>query len=146
MVTRIFQVQSLKYIGTNSQDLDQGVVRVSQTLLENLGGRNALVRVSIYENEKIRQSIVRLVRAATTGSHRLLANQIALQYDDRVLLGVAKAGSEAKLRIKKVNSWIGLPQFIFGHTSPVKRIEAFFGLALTCLGLVMGLLLGLIVS
>ncbi len=143
MVEGEFKVRSLEAIRTLIMDIDVGVVRVSGAFLTNNARRNSLIRISLLgEDGRKTASIVRIVRAAT-GRSGLRANEIALQYDDRIKLGVKKAGTIHTLQIKPVNDWFGLPPFLLGHSSPLVRKEAFFAIALMIIGALIGFVVGL---
>jgi hypothetical protein len=143
MVRGEFKVRSLEGIGTVDTDFDIGVVRVSAAFLRRHAKRNALIRISVVGNDgHTSRSIVRVVRAAT-GKKALRANEIALQYDDRVDLGIKKAGGIHTLQIDPVNSWLGLPQFLLGHPSPLVRKDIVFSIALWVIGLIVGFIVGL---
>jgi hypothetical protein len=140
-------VRSLESVGTWHSDIDMGVVRVAGALLAPSGGRNSLVRISMLdEDNSPGPSIVGIVRAATGagGKRAALTNdQIALQYDDRVKLGIKKVGTKHKMRIEAVNRWRGIPHFLLGHSSPLVRIQSLFAIALMILGAIVGFLAGL---
>jgi hypothetical protein len=87
------------------------------------------------------KSLVRIVRAATGAKH-LAGDEIALQYEDRLTLGV-ELGSKQDLLLRPANEWIALPKFFLGHPSPFERRTAVFSLALTIAGTVIGFLAGL---
>ena len=142
---RDLKVRSLESIGTLTQDLDVGVIRVSASLLQELSSRNSLVRISIFEDGKASKPLVRIVRAAT-GKNALRENEIALQYDDRKLLGIKRANTLHRITITPVSDWVALPCFLLTHTSPLVRREAVFGLALMLVGVFLGFLLGLFVG
>ncbi|MCY3876227.1 MAG: hypothetical protein OXF88_18295 [Rhodobacteraceae bacterium] len=133
-----FKVKSLEAIDTINQDLDVGVIRVSGCRLQELGSRNSLVRISTIENGPKAKSLIRIVRAKT-GKLALQKNEIALQYDDRIALGINKADESRILSIKPVQQWLNLPCFLLFHTSPLVRKEAGFALALLVLGFFLGL-------
>ena len=120
MIQKEFRIQSFEKTQTLTQDIDQGVIRVSGASLGELGGRNSLVRVSVIEDGCVKKSIVRIVRAAT-GEGALTNEQVAMQYDDRVNLGIQNVGTTVDLKIEPVNEWLGLPQFLLGHSSPLNR-------------------------
>lgn len=141
MIERIFAIHSLEKLNTVNQDLDVGVVRVSACLLRCLGGRGSLVKITPFEPTENTRSIVRIIRAAT-GENALTKDQIALQYDDRLALGVKKVGACHKLKLKPVHNWLSLPKFLLGHPSPLVRKEAIFGIALMISGVVLGVVLG----
>lgn len=144
MIRRKFHVQSLEKIGTIAQDLDQGVIRVAGSLLRELGGRNTLVKISVIVGGRAEKSIVRILRAAT-GQSGLTADRVALQYDDRLFLGVDRAGEPCELSIRRVNEWTALPIFLLRHSSPLVRREAAFALALMISGAAVGFFLGLLI-
>ena len=140
-----FKVRSLEAIGTLSTDIDVGVIRVSGAFLRKNTKRNALLRISLVgEDGRKRKSIVRIVRAAT-GSRPLLKNEIALQYDDRIELGIRKAGTTHTLEIEPVHDWLGLPKFLLGHPSPLVRRESAFAIALMIVGAVIGFFAGMMI-
>ena len=140
-----FKVRSLEAIGTVNTDIDVGVVRVSGALLWRNTKRNALLRISLVGNDgRKKKSIVRFVRAAT-GSRALRMNEIALQYDDRIELGIRKAGTTHTLEIKPVHNWLGLPKLLLGHPSPLVRKEAAFAIALMIIGVVIGFFAGVMI-
>lgn len=141
-VTGDFKVRSLEGIGTLDQDIDVGVIRVSAVLLRKLGSRNSLVRISIVRDGRKAKSLTRIVRAAT-GTRSLLKNEIALQYDDRLALGIKKAGTVHSVSIEPVNEWSALPAFLLSHPSPLVKREAAFALTLMLLGAVIGLVIGI---
>ena len=141
MVTGDFKVRSLESIGTIDQDIDVGVIRVSAVLLRKLGSRNSLVRVSIIKYGREEKSLTRIVRAAT-GTRSLLKDEIALQYDDRLALGIKKAGTVHAVSIDPVKEWRALPAFLFSYPSPLVKREAAFALTLMVLGVAIGLVLG----
>lgn len=141
-VTGDFKVRSLEGIGTLDQDIDVGVIRVSAVLLRKLGSRNSLVRVSIVRDGRKEKSLTRIVRAAT-GTKSLLKNEIALQYDDRLALGIKKAGTVHAVSIEPVNEWMALPTFLLSHPSPLVKREAAFALTPMVLGAVIGLVVGI---
>ena len=142
MVKDEFKVRSLETIGTVSTDIDVGVVRVSGAFLRKNTKRNALVRISLVgEDGRKKKTIIRIVRAAT-GSRALGKNEIALQYDDRIELGIRKAGTTHTLEIEPVHDWMGLPKFLLGHPSPLVRKETAFAIALMIVGLVIGFVVG----
>lgn len=86
-------------------------------------------------------SIVRIVRAATR-KPALRTNEIALQYDNRVELGIKKAGTIHTLEIEPINDWLGLPRFLLGHPSPLVRMDAVFAIALMIVGALVGFVAG----
>jgi hypothetical protein len=104
-----------------------------------------LVRLSIVRDGKKSKALARINRAAT-GERALGRNEIALQYDDRQLLGINRAGSIHRLCIKPVGNWLALPRFLLTHTSPLVRREAAFGVVLMAVGAVIGLVLGLLLN
>ena len=142
-----FEIRSLTGVRTFNTDNDVGVVRVSPDYLSKASlKRNALVRISSFdEDNKKSNSIVRIVRP-TSGKGTLKGNAIALQYDDRLELGITKVGETHTLEIKQVNDWWGLPCFLLGHASPLVRREAVFSVALMILGVVIGLVAGIITA
>lgn len=142
---RVLKIRSLESIGTLKQDLNVGVIRVSASLLQELGSRNSLVRLSILKDGKASKSLVRIVRAAT-GKKALLRDEVALQYDDRQLLGVKRPGTLHSLSIRPVSNWAALPRFLLTHTSPLVRREAAFGLVLAVVGTIVGFILGALLS
>ena len=143
MVKGDFKIRSLEAIGTSDTDIDVGVVRVSGAFLKRHSRRNALVRISLLDElGRKKVSIVRIVRAAT-GKPALRTNEIALQYDDRVELGIRKAGMIHTLEIEPVNDWTGIPRFLLGHPSPLVRKDAIFGIALMIVGALVGFVVGL---
>lgn len=160
LIKEKFEVCALEKLGTTSQDIDQGVIRVAGSKLSKLGGRNALVKITVVqkgepskqeqEQEQELKSkpkpkpIKRIVRAAT-GEGGLSGQQIALQYDDRNMLGITSLREEYEIKIEPVNEWLGLPGFLLGHSSPLVRKEAAFGLALMIVGAVIGFIIGKIV-
>ncbi|MDE0006066.1 MAG: hypothetical protein OXQ29_25525 [Rhodospirillaceae bacterium] len=133
-----FKVKSFEQIDTINQDFDVGVIRVAGCHLKDLGSRNALVRVSTTENGRT-MSLIRIVRAKT-GKSKLSENEIALQYDDRLALGIKKAGEVRTLSIQPIYQWLHLPRFLLSHTSPLVRKEAGFALVLLFTGFLLGLL------
>ena len=143
MVTGEFKVRSLEAIGTLERDFDVGVVRVSAAFLRKYAKRNALVRISLIRDDgRKSRPIVRVIRAAT-GKQALRANEIALQYDDRAELGIKRAGRIHRLQIELINPWLGLPQYLLGHPSPLIRKEIVFSVALWIIGVILGFILGL---
>lgn len=139
-----FKVRSLESIGTESTDIDVGVVRVSGAFLSENTKRNALLRIALVgEDGQRKKSIVRIVRAST-GRRALLKNEIALQYDDRIELGIRTVGTTHPLEIEPVHDWLGLglPIFLLGHPSPLVRREAVFAIILMILGGFIGFFIG----
>ena len=140
-----FKVRSFGAIGTLNTDIDVGVVRVSAAFLRKNTKRNALLRISLVgEDGRKGKSIVRVVRAAT-GTHALRKNEVALQYDDRIELGIKKADTTHRLEIEPVHRWLGLPYFLLGHPSPLVRKEAVFAIALMIIGAVIGFVAGVMI-
>ena len=140
------KVHSLEAIGTLNQDIDVGVIRVSGVFLKRHAKRNSLVRVSLIDKAgRKKKSIVRIVRAAT-GIKALLKNEIALQYDDRIELGIKQAGTVHTLEIEPVNDWLGIPKFLLGHPSPLVRRENIFAFASMVVGTLIGAIAGFIVG
>ncbi len=139
-----FKVCSLEKISSLDSDRDVGVVRVSGAFLRKHTRRNALLRISVVDARgRAGGSIVRIVRAATTGKSPLRLNEVALQYDDRLELGIKIAGTTHRLRIEPVNNWLGLPLFLLGHPSPLVRKEAVFAVALMIVGALAGFVVGI---
>lgn len=142
----VIKVRSLESIDTLKQDLDVGVVRVPAIFVRTLAKRNSLVRISALDEDGCRRkSIVRIVRAHT-GMGALLKNEIALQYDDRLELGIPSAGASRLIEVSVCHPWIGLPEFLFRHPSPLVRKETIFSLSLMVIGALVGFLLGLATS
>ncbi len=139
MVEGEFKVQSLEEIDTFNQDLDVGVIRVAGPRLQELGGLSALVRVSTIRNRRRVKSLIRIVRAKTT-KPTLAMDEIALQYDDRLELGIKSVGERHELSIKRVRQWPALPCFLLLHTSPLIKKEAAFAIALLFVGFLLGFL------
>lgn len=139
MITGEFTIKSLEGIETINQDMDVGVVRVSSCRLQELGARNSLVRVSIIAENGSKKSLIRIVRAKT-GEKALKNYQIALQYDDRLALGIKNSDESRKLSIEPVREWLWLPSFLLWHTSPLVKKETRFALALLLLGFLLGFL------
>jgi len=143
MVKGEFRVRSFECIDTINQDMDVGVIRVSGARLRELGGRNALVRVSVVECGVLGKSLIRIVRAKTGDKKRgrnLKKDEIALQYDDRLALGIETASERKNLLIEKISQWLALPCFLLYHTSPLVKREALFAIALLILGFMLGFL------
>jgi hypothetical protein len=138
-IVRAFKVQSLEGIGTDHIDLDKGVIRVSKNTLRELGGRNSLVRITNSSGA----TMVRSVRAKT-GQNALSDNQIALQYEDRLHIGVKDAGTEFELTIERINPVLGIIAFNWNHTSPLIRLQTAFAFWTSVVSLIVGFLLGLI--
>lgn len=138
-IVRAFSVKSLEGIGTDHIDLDKGVVRVSQKTLKELGERNSLVKITNSSGA----TIVRIVRAKT-GRNALSDNQIALQYEDRLHIGVKDAGTEIELTIERINSFLGIIAFNWNHTSTLIRLQTAFTFWTSVVSLMFGFLLGLI--
>lgn len=138
MIEGNFKVRSLESINTINQDIDVGIVRVSGWRLKELGSRNSLVRVSTIKNGKKPKCLFRIARAKT-GKHALKKNEIALQYDDRLLLGIDRADEFRMLSIKPVGQWWALIPFLFCHTSPLVRKEVAFAVVLLIVGFFLGL-------
>ena len=137
------KVRSLEAIGTLSQDIDVGVIRVPGIFLKRHAKRNSLVRVSLIDEDgRRKKSIIRIVRAAT-GTKALLKNEIALQYDDRIELGIKQAGTIHTLEIEPVHDWFSVPKFLLGHPSPLVRRETAFAIALMIVGALVGFIIGL---
>ena len=125
---------------------DVGVIRVSGAFLRKNTKRNALLRITLVDEDgRRKKSIVRIVRAAT-GRPALRENEIALQYDDRIELGIRKAGTTHTLEFKPVHDWLGLPIFLLGHPSPLVRREVAFAIALMIVGVVIGFVAGSMIS
>jgi hypothetical protein len=103
-----------------------------------------LVKVSVIVDGRAEKSIVRILRAAT-GESGFTADRVAFQYDDRLFLGVDRAGEPRELSIHRVNEWTALPIFLLRHSSPLVRREAAFALALMISGAVVGFVLGLLI-
>jgi hypothetical protein len=136
-----FNVRSLEAIGMVGTDFDAGVVRVSRAFLRKNAKPNALIRISTVDQDgRKKSSIVRIVRAAA-----LHPNEIALQYDDRVELGIKKVGTIHMLQIEPVNQWLGLPVFLLGHPSPIVRMNTIFAIALMIVGALVGFIAGLLI-
>ena len=140
-----FKVRSLESIGTDKQDYDIGVVRICGSLLAKLGGRNVLVKVSVAGLSGRKKSLIRIVRAST-GSNALKNNEIALQYDDRELLGIRSFESEYDIVIERVFQLISQPSFLWNHTSPLVRMNAAFAVVLTLMGTALGFFIGCLSS
>ena len=142
-----FTVFSLESLSTANQDLDVGVVRVSAHRLRCLGGRGSLVKIMRTDSKKTKP-IVRIIRAATGNGRALRHDQIALQYDDRLALGIKEIGAcySYNLELERVHDWFSLPKFLLGHSSPLVRKEAAFGIALMIVGVVLGAGLGFFVG
>lgn len=140
-----FKIHSLERIGTLSQDIDVGVVRVPGIFLKRYAKRNSLVRISMINDAgKKTKTIIRIVRAAT-GGKALRKNEIALQYDDRIELGIRKAGEMHTIEIESVSDWSGIWRFLLGHPSPLVRREVVFSIVLMIFGALVGFLIGLVV-
>ena len=122
-----FKVRSLGAIDTINQDGDVGVIRVAAARLEELGGRNALVRVSTMKDGRRVKSLVRIVRDKNT----LKENEIAIQYDDRRALGIYRVGKLQSISIEKVKAWqlLSCLRFLLFHTSPLIRYQTSFAIA-----------------
>jgi hypothetical protein len=141
------KVYSLTRIGTVESDHDVGVVRVSGSFLQKHARRNALVKICVLNNDgKEVGSIVRVARAATRGGNALSSDEIGLQYDDRLELGIKNAGTTHQFRIKQVGDYSGLPRFLLRHPSPLVRKEAIFALALMIVGVLIGALVGFVIG
>ncbi|MDE0208725.1 MAG: hypothetical protein OXJ64_02455 [Boseongicola sp.] len=95
-----FRVRSFEAFDTINQDRDVGPVRVAGAHLQTLGGRNALIHFFKMENGRPVKSHVRIVRAKTTEPD-LRMDEIALQYDDRLALGINGARERQELSINK---------------------------------------------
>lgn len=134
-------MRSLDSIDTVVQDYDVGVVRVSGPLLAQLGGRNVLIKVSVDGLQGRKKSLIRIVRAAT-GDNALKKGEIALQYDDRELLGIKCAGSEHNIVLERVCQIVNQPRFLWHHTSPLVRMNAYFAVVLTLVGTGLGFVIG----
>ena len=143
MVEGEFKVRSLEAIDTIGQDADVGVIRVAGVHLKELGGRNALVRVSVIRDGKPAKSLVRIVRAKTT-EPALKTGEIALQYDDRLALGINRAGQQQNVLIEQVRAWQFLSRlrFLLSHTSPLVKRQTGFAIAVLIVGVIAALILG----
>jgi hypothetical protein len=140
-ISGMFEIRSFTSIHTQNQDLDVGVIRVTGDTLKQLGGRDALVRISCHSGEGISNSIIRIVRAST-GKDCLTKGQIALQYEDRRRLGVPRLPATNRISIEPVNQMLNQPKFLWTHTSPLVRMNAIFGVTLTIMGTAIGLVIG----
>lgn len=132
----MFTILSFKDIDTHPQDIDSGVIRLPQDLLPD-AKRGDLVKITT-ENGK---SIVRIVRRGM-GSSKLEDNQVAMQYDDRVELGLRRT-PEANLTITKISDWLGLYRFFKTHPAPLVRLEARLSWVMLFLGTALGALVGI---
>lgn len=149
-----FKVRSLESIGTLSLDIDVGVVRVSSSFLRKNSKRNSLVKITALDRlGKRKASIVRIARAATGSKVRngkvlkkkaLKHDEIALQYDDRLLLDIRKLGSTHTLTVEKISFVYGVPQFLFKHSSPLIRLQTYFAFALFAFGVIAGFMAGMV--
>jgi hypothetical protein len=133
-----FTVKSLTSIKKIDQDSDIGVVRVSTSFITKHAKRNALLKITNMDCiDSKAKSIVRIARAYT-----LKENEIALQYDDRLKLGINKAGDVHRLQINQVNILRGLLPFLWNHTSPLVHLQTALAVFLFIFGLAIGYLLG----
>ena len=131
------KVRSLESIGTISQDVDVGVVRVAGTRLQELGARNAPVRVSTMKRGRPEKSLVRIAGAKTT-EPPLKTDEIALQHDDRQALGIGSAAEQRGIPVEEVRQFSALPRFLLSHASPLVKKEACLAVASMTVGALAG--------
>lgn len=129
-------LRSFHDINTHPQDIDTGVVRLPQNMA-HIANRGDLVRLTTKDGK----SIVRIVRYGT-GSTRLGDDEIAIQYDDRVELGLRRVDA-CELTITKVSDWGGLYHFFKTHPAPLVRLEARLSWMMLLLGSVLGAVAGI---
>jgi hypothetical protein len=125
-------------LGTDAQDNDTGVVRIGRDALK-FAKRGTMVRLT---NKDTNQSIVRIIRRGVGPSH-LAPNEIALQYDDRVALGLEGRADFARLDIVVLRPWQGIFTFFATHPSPLVRLEARLAWVMLILGTLLGALVGI---
>ena len=135
-----FEIVSFHEIGTHAQDLDEGVVRLGRDFALPVK-RGQLVRI---QSKKTGKAIVRVVRRGVGKSH-LDVNQIAMQYDDKVLLGLSR-DKKAELEFKVLGNYIGILRFFRTHPSPLIRLEAMLAWIMLVLGSLIGGILGFLIG
>lgn len=134
-----FKIRSLTAIKVPKADYDSGIIRVPNKWISNYFPRGSLVKIK-HQPESGGKAIklTRIVR----GSRRLKDDEIALQYDDRLELGLSRAGKTLKLEIKSVNIPLGVFPFLFKHTSPVTRYQTWLRLGLMLVSIFLGFVIG----
>lgn len=157
------KVKSFQYTGTLESDRDVGAIRINGMRLSQLknagepSARNVLVRVTKIQDGKRGPSIVRIARAATPSKTKvatdpdfrkaLNSDEIAMQYDDRIILGIKDAGSTYELIVERHPfPVIGYWNYLWNHSSPLVRITFFMSLLSGALGALIGAILGIVTA
>lgn len=139
---RNFRVKSLESVGKLATDYDVGIVRISGNQLSNNFERNSYVKIQMC-GEGTNKKITRIVRALT-GEGALKNDEIALQYDDRLALGVSNAGESVELKLTKIPAWRAIWSYCSNHPSPLIKAQFWLSVILALLGILVGAPLGLL--
>jgi hypothetical protein len=136
-----FSILSFNAIGTEGQDMDRGIVRLPVDFMKDDLKRSDLVEISVPGKKR---KIVRLVRRGA-GENGLDNNQMALQYDDLVELGL-RGKDHAQLRVRKISGWRAIVTFFQTHPSPLARMEAKLAYLTLVLGVLIGIPVGYVIN
>lgn len=136
-----FEILSFSAIGTEAQDMDRGIARLPVDFMKDDLKRSDLVEISTPGKKR---KIVRLVRRGA-GENPLEDNQMALQYDDLVELGL-RGKEHSELRVRKIKGWRAIVTFFQTHPSPMARMEAKLAYLTLALGVLIGIPLGYIIN
>lgn len=139
-----FKVKSLESVQRLATDYDVGIVRISGNQLSNHFKRNSFVRIQTC-GKGDRKKITRIARALT-GVDALKNDEIALQYDDRLALGIPNAGDRAELELISKPQWRAIWAYCSNHPSPVIKAQFWLSIALAVLGVLVGAGLALVLT
>jgi hypothetical protein len=155
-----FKIRSFDYMETLRTDQDNGVIRISKRTFDMLAKakngtlRNSFLKITVFGAQGERKSLVRIVRASISPEFMktrpkadlrkpLLDDEIGLQYDDRVSLGVINAGEIRSIELKQVNYLTNFLSFALTHTSPSIRVNAMLSILMLLLSVIAGALVSL---
>ena len=144
MPLKYLSIVSPTRLGTLERDGVEGVVRIPISDLKYQSRRNSFV--SIIASDSSGKELGRLVRIVRGIPPELTPNapvgSIAIDYDDRVALGIGSLSADYIIEIKFRNAIYGALPYLWNHRSPTTRAEARVSLVLFLLGILVGILPG----
>ncbi len=133
-------VEGFSKYNTGSRDYGQGIVRISQNLIET----SPLAKLRLRRHDLVRISCN---GASVLTLFRLLPvdeKVICLEYDDRLKIGIQEKGMTQDLDISKANA-LAMFRYYWRHSNPSVMIGFRLSVVLSFVSAMFGFLLGVAV-
>jgi hypothetical protein len=122
-ITQEFAIGGFSEIGTGARDYGMGIVRIDPRFIANHPAaarwrRHVLLRLDRQTTAGQVYAVLRTINPASVSQDHAIP-LLCLEYDDRLVLGVAK-GEKATIRLSKASLW-GRFQYFRNHPNIMVR-------------------------